>query len=137
MRIPFNSVCKHVLSAVAKRLAQFVSKVVAPVDKAFSKSIDMLLKVVRHVPQEGKTPDWSKPARVLIERVLNCAKVEIKNAEGGVEWSCPGGQGPADNDKYTDGDIDTCISVPCLRALPVRVLPYACSLDDGRSPCVR
>ena len=107
VRIPFNSVCKHVLSTVMSHVVKLFLKVVQPVIDKFVKSINILAKLVNHVPTKGEI-DWSLPARKIVARLLNCPEIHINKAGGDkVEWSCPGGQQPAHNMKHINNGVTT------------------------------
>ena len=107
MKIPFNAVCKHTLKAVMSRLLSILLEVIEPVVHQFAKAIDMLAKVITHVPHDEQVLDWSMPARKVTERLLNCEKIEIKQVGVNVAWSCPGGQRPAHNMKHVHDGITT------------------------------
>ena len=79
VRIPFNSVCKHVLSTVMSHVVKLFLKVFQPVIDKFLKSINIMAKLVTHVPTKGEF-DWSLPARKIVARLLNCPEIHIKKA---------------------------------------------------------
>ena len=109
VRVPINSVCKHALSRVMTRVVNFFLKIVQPVIDKFTKNINLLAKLITHVPHKDEVLDWSKPARKIVERLLNCPEIQIKKAKNGadVEWSCPGGQKPAHNMKHVHDGVTT------------------------------